>query len=69
MESEIGNIIAEGHDFAAIWQQLPSGDYKYSLRSREGGMDVSVIAQEFGGGGHARAAGFRVKEKVHEITR
>jgi nanoRNase/pAp phosphatase (c-di-AMP/oligoRNAs hydrolase) len=31
-----------------------------SLRSRNGGPDCSYIATEYGGGGHARAAGFRI---------
>lgn len=31
-----------------------------SLRSLDGGPDVSRIAVEYGGGGHARAAGFRI---------
>lgn len=34
----------------------------YSLRSREGGVDVSEIAKQFGGGGHKHAAGFRLPE-------
>jgi nanoRNase/pAp phosphatase (c-di-AMP/oligoRNAs hydrolase) len=32
----------------------------YSLRSKEGGEDVSIIAAKFGGGGHKHAAGFSV---------
>ena len=32
---------------------------KVSLRSK-GGVDVSALAQAFGGGGHARAAGARL---------
>ncbi len=32
----------------------------YSLRSDDGRMDVSKIAQKFGGGGHRNAAGFGV---------
>ncbi|MBR4682552.1 MAG: bifunctional oligoribonuclease/PAP phosphatase NrnA [Elusimicrobiaceae bacterium] len=39
-----------------------------NLRSR-GTVDVSSIAQQFGGGGHARAAGFKVTDKtVTEVT-
>lgn len=33
--------------------------YHYSLYSHEGGLDVSVIAKYYGGGGHAHAAGFQ----------
>jgi len=32
----------------------------FSLRSQEGGIDVSEIAIKFGGGGHKHAAGFKV---------
>lgn len=32
----------------------------FSLRSLDDGADVSLIAKEFGGGGHKHAAGFRV---------
>ena len=33
--------------------------YYCSLRSREGGTDVSELAKSFGGGGHHHAAGFK----------
>lgn len=32
----------------------------FSLRSVEGGMDVSEVAKKYGGGGHKNAAGFKV---------
>ena len=32
----------------------------FSLRSADGGMDVSEVAKRYGGGGHAKAAGFTV---------
>lgn len=39
-----------------------------NLRS-SGSVDVSAIAQQFGGGGHARAAGFKTKDKnLAELT-
>jgi nanoRNase/pAp phosphatase (c-di-AMP/oligoRNAs hydrolase) len=38
------------------------GDFIYSLRSST--VDVSAIAKEYGGGGHAGAAGFKSKEMV-----
>jgi len=45
---------------------------RVSLRSR-GGVDVAALAQRFGGGGHARAAGFRTRGQVepvkHELIR
>ena len=57
--SDAGNRMAEGELFAACYFDTPEGR-KFSLRSKEGGMDVSEIAKRFGGGGHARAAGFQV---------
>jgi len=41
--------------------------WEVSLRSREGGEDVSKVARAFGGGGHAHAAGFVVKN-LHEAV-
>ncbi|MFT7338157.1 MAG: oligoribonuclease NrnB/cAMP/cGMP phosphodiesterase (DHH superfamily) [Marinobacter maritimus] len=55
--SDAGNIMAEGELFSASYFDTPDGR-KFSLRSKEDGMDVSEIAKRFGGGGHARAAGF-----------
>ena len=59
-QSEIAAEMALTSDFAAAY--YCDGDaYKFSLRSREGGDDVSVVAAKFGGGGHKNASGFRVK--------
>lgn len=44
-------------EVAAVLKEQADGAYKVSLRSR-GGVDVQRIASGFGGGGHARAAGF-----------
>jgi len=41
---------------AALFVELPDGRIKCSLRSR-GQVDVRLIAQKFGGGGHTMAAG------------
>ncbi len=57
--SEIGNIMAEDESFAIIWQVMKNGTVRISLRSDDGGADVSYIAQHLGsgGGGHVRASG------------
>jgi uncharacterized protein len=60
--SETVGALAEGQPFAAGWFQKDDGSFVYSLRSREGGVDVSEVAKEYGGGGHRNAAGFAVKE-------
>lgn len=43
--------------FACTFSRLRDGRYKWSLRSR-GGADVALIAEKFGGGGHAGASSF-----------
>ena len=40
--------------------------FKVSLRSK-GTVDVSKIAQYFGGGGHVRAAGCTLKGTSHDV--
>lgn len=45
--------------FAACYWDTPDGRV-FSLRSTEGGADVSVIAKQYGGGGHRNASGFRL---------
>lgn len=56
--SDAGHIMAEGEPFAACYWDTASGRV-FSLRSRDGGADVSEIAKRYGGGGHQKAAGFR----------
>lgn len=58
MVSEIGERLAEGRPFAATFFIRSDGKKVWSLRSREGGIDVSEIARRHGGGGHKQAAGF-----------
>lgn len=57
--SELAGELAEGHPFAACYWNHAHGT-TYSLRSRDGGMDVSQVASQYGGGGHRGAAGFKV---------
>jgi uncharacterized protein len=56
--SEAGNIMAEKAPFSACYWDTKTGR-SFSLRSTENGLDVAKIAQMYGGGGHARASGFR----------
>ena len=59
LTSEIGNALAEGHPFAAVFFITPENRAVYNLRSRgEEGMDVGEIARQYGGGGHRNAAAF-----------
>jgi uncharacterized protein len=56
--SEIAGELAEGHPFGACYFDRGDGRRQWSLRSRDGGVDVSEVAKKFGGGGHRNAAGF-----------
>jgi len=61
----------DGAELVALVRELPVGAparRKGSLRSHPDGVDVSVIARSFGGGGHRRAAGFSTDLTMDEIT-
>jgi phosphoesterase RecJ-like protein len=45
---------------AAMFRETSSGEWKASLRSK-GAANVARVAEQFGGGGHKNAAGFRIK--------
>lgn len=64
--SDLGHELAKRSGaYGLVWQMTKDGRVKCSLRSN-GNYDVSAIAQEFGGGGHRNAAGFRVSiEQLH----
>lgn len=52
------NFLAGTHGaFAAALVQESDDGWRVSLRSTTGGVDVSALAQRYGGGGHPRAAG------------
>ncbi len=65
--SEVAGKLSDGEPFAACWFRRQDGLIQWSLRSRDGGLDVSQIAAVFGGGGHRQAAGFQSKT-VEEVT-
>jgi oligoribonuclease NrnB/cAMP/cGMP phosphodiesterase (DHH superfamily) len=66
MASDIGNIMSENEPFAATFFINADGSKNYSLRGR-GKVDVSEVAKQFGGGGHANAAGFNIKAGEGDI--
>ena len=55
-----------GVEVAMFIYDLPDGSKKVSLRSVNA-VDVNKIANEFGGGGHKKAAGVTMKGTMHEI--
>ncbi len=59
-QSEIAAELAINSDYAAAYY-YDGEAYKFSLRSKDGGDDVSLVAGRFGGGGHKNASGFRIK--------
>jgi oligoribonuclease NrnB/cAMP/cGMP phosphodiesterase (DHH superfamily) len=59
MTSEAGNIMSKGQPFAACYWDTPEGRV-FSLRSQKNGLDVSLIAESYGGGGHQNSSGFRI---------
>jgi len=59
MSSDAGHLMAQGEAFAACYWDTVEGRV-FSLRATDAGVDVSEIAATYGGGGHAKAAGFKV---------
>lgn len=66
--SDAGNILARGEAFAGCYMDTPTHRV-FSLRSsrEDEAVDVSLIAQRYGGGGHAKAAGFRIDRNVAKV--
>lgn len=59
--------VTEGVHVALLLYETKEGEFKVSLRSDEN-VDVAVIASEFGGGGHVRAAGCTAYGQMHDIV-
>ena len=55
-----------GVEVAALLSEAPEGKIRISLRSRNY-VNVSNIAQSFGGGGHEKAAGFRMHGTLESV--
>ncbi|HBN6266185.1 TPA: hypothetical protein L3N15_004166 [Vibrio parahaemolyticus] len=67
--SDAGHDLAINEPFSATYYDTEEFR-KYSLRSsRDGGIDVSAIAEQFGGGGHKHAAGFKIAlAELHKLA-
>lgn len=63
--------ITKDVEVAMFLYELGANEYKVSLRAN-GNVDVSKIAQHFGGGGHVKAAGFSIfgtpQENIEKIV-
>lgn len=58
----------QGVEVALLFRELHGGRTKVSLRSN-GRVDVALVAQQFGGGGHRQAAGILVERPLEEARR
>lgn len=58
-QSEIGNFIVKNKKAIGIIWSRKSGGVRISLRSNKK-VDVSKLAEKYGGGGHKAASGFRL---------
>lgn len=56
----------EGVEAAIIFREIEPGKVKISFRSQKQ-LDVNMLASEFGGGGHARAAGCSIDGQLETI--
>jgi len=54
-------------EVAAVFKESDPGQWNVSLRSKTG-VDVTVVARAFGGGGHVRAAGYSATGTAEEVT-
>jgi len=54
---------------AAVLFKEGSGETRVSVRTRDGGVDATVLTGFFGGGGHARAAGATIHLPVDEARK
>jgi phosphoesterase RecJ-like protein len=58
-----------GVEAAAFLRELPEQNhFRLSLRSRKA-LDVSIVAEHFGGGGHRNASGCSIEGTLTDVTR
>ncbi|HLE16167.1 MAG TPA: DHH family phosphoesterase [Anaerolineales bacterium] len=67
-DADLINVLTtvEDIDLIVIFVEQPNGHVKVSWRSKPG-LDVSQLAVQFGGGGHAAAAGAEVAGGLQEV--
>jgi phosphoesterase RecJ-like protein len=57
----------ESADCSLVLKEQPGGEWKGSLRSK-GQVNVGILAEHMGGGGHAFAAGFTASEDLEVVV-
>ncbi len=67
-DADLTNVLSaiEGSDVSIVFNEQKSGKVKVSWRSNAP-YDVSRIAQQFGGGGHAPASGAEIEGTLDEV--
>jgi len=66
LQSEVAAYLAHDRPFGVSWFENEVTEKVYSLRSTKDGIDVAKVAMKYpGGGGHFRAAGFRLKAGIN----
>jgi phosphoesterase RecJ-like protein len=55
-------------DYSMLLTESKDGKVKASLRTRKENVNVAKIAEQYGGGGHAKAAGFKTAGKLVKKT-
>jgi phosphoesterase RecJ-like protein len=60
---------SETADVAILFKEVDPATTRISVRTRDGGLDATVLTGAFGGGGHARAAGATVRAPLPEAER
>ncbi len=58
----------DGVEVSVLLKEYHPGEFSVSLRSR-GQINVALLAQEWGGGGHSCAAGFRINGSLTSILK
>jgi phosphoesterase RecJ-like protein len=69
-DADLINLLGtvEGSEVSLVFVEQSGGQVKISWRSRNG-LDVSRLAQQFGGGGHEPAAGATVNGTMDDVMR
>lgn len=67
-DADLINLLStiDDSDVALVFVEQPNGRVKVSWRSQPG-FDVSKIALQFGGGGHAAAAGAEIEGSLEQV--
>jgi len=60
---------SETSEAAILFKETEIGVTRISVRTRQGGVDATVLTGTFGGGGHARAAGATVPLPLEDARR